>query len=357
MNQLPRVTSDNSNPPDGGSRLTSQTFTEPRVSVLVPVFNAERYLRESLDSVFSQTFQDFELVAIDDGSTDGSRDVLASYRDPRLVVVHNDLNLGVALTLNRGLMLARGAYVARLDADDIAMPERLARQVAFLDNHPDVALVGSFAEAIDPEGTPFRTLTVPLGFDEIIARIFSVNLFIHPSVLFRKSVVQDLGGFRQGALHAEDYDLWLRIIEHHEVANIPEALVRYRIHPGQASQRKLRLQRAAADRCRIEAFARCQRTGRAPARTSVARPGFWQGLRGRPQTVGSDFLDWIGTYRAMGRHDLANALIWPALASAPLSLRLYRELGCALFGPSRIQSAERVFRWYRHRIWSLLGRD
>ena len=337
--------------------MKSHTFTEPRVSVLVPVFNAEPYLQESLNSVFSQTFKDFEIVAIDDGSTDGSRDVLASFRDPRLVVAHNDLNLGVALTLNRGLRLAKGAYVARLDADDIAMPERLARQVAFLDNHPDIALVGSFAEMIDPEGTPFKTQTVPLGFDEIIERIFSVNLFIHPSVMFRKSVVQNLGGFRKEALHAEDYDLWLRIIEHHDVANIPEALIRYRVHPDQASQRKLRLQRAAADRCRIEAFSRCRHTGRAPARISVAQPGFWHGVRGRPQTVGSDFLDWISTYRAMGRHDLANALVWPALASAPLSARLYRELGCALFGESRVQKAERVFRWCRHRMWSLLGRD
>jgi glycosyltransferase involved in cell wall biosynthesis len=334
-----------------------EPYRVPKVTVLVPIFNAEPFLRESLNSVFAQTFRDFELLAIDDGSTDGSHEVLSSFHDSRLRMVNNSANRGLIFTLNRGLELAEGEYVARLDADDIAMPERLDRQVAFLDSRPAIALIGSFAEFIDPEGAPFLIQRVPLTFDDIIRKIFSSNCFVHPSVMFRTSVVRELGGFREEMLHAEDYDLWLRVIERHGVANLPEPLVRYRVHPGQLSQRKLRLQRAIADRCRFEALARCRRTGRVPVGVSAERPTFWDRLRGRALTVGGDHLVWMDTYRAMGRHDLADALIWPALASAPFSRRLHRALAGVLFRAPLVRKLRHAFDCCRRRALSVLRGD
>ncbi len=338
--------------------MSPHTQSMPRVTVLIPVFNAERFLRESVKSVLAQTFAnfDFELLAINDGSTDRSREILSSFSDPRVRIVDNDGNRGLIYTLNHGLELARGEYVARLDADDIAAPDRLAQQAAFLDQHPGVALVGGCAEFIDAEGKVFMTRRVPLTHDEIVARIFSVNCFIHSGVMFRTSVVRTLGGFRPEALHAEDYDLWLRIIERHDVANLPAVLVRYRVHPDQVSQRKLVLQRAAADRSRFAALARCRRADRVPAGVTAAHTYLWQRLRAENPSIGADYLGWMDTYRAMGRDDLADRLIAPAIAAAPLCGRLYRELGRPIIHAPRARAVMKALRWYRSKTWSLFRR-
>ena len=304
---------------------TSTLSIAPKVSVLLPVFNADAFLREAVESILAQSYTNFELLAINDGSTDHSREILASFSDKRLKIIDNDGNQGLVYTLNLGIKLARGVYIARMDADDIALPERLALQIRFLDETPNVVLIGGQAEFIDSNSKSFMLCQLPQTHDEIITKIFSANCFVHPSVMFRANVISNLGGYREEALHAEDYDLWLRIIEHYDVANLAEILVQYRIHPKQISQRKLSLQRIAADQARLSALVRCRLKGRVPSYITTAQTNIWQRLCGKNPSVGADYLDWINIYRAMGRDDLAQQLVPLAIVSAPFSKQLYFE--------------------------------
>jgi glycosyltransferase involved in cell wall biosynthesis len=329
---------------------------KPKVSVLLPIYNAEAFLREAVESILAQTFSDFELLAINDGSTDHSREILTSFSDSRLKIIDNDGNRGLIYTLNRGIEHAKGEFIARMDADDIALPERLALQIRFLDENPNVALVGGQTELIDSYSKSFKLCQLPQTHDEIITKIFTANCFVHPSVLFRANVIRNLGGYREEALHAEDYDLWLRIIEHYDVANLAEILVRYRIHSNQVSLRKLCIQRAIADKVRFAAFERCKLKGRVSTSIIVARISIWQRLWGKVPSAGADYIDWIDTYHLMGRDDLAQQLVLKAIIVAPLCKQLYLEF----FRPITHAHVVRVFlnrlHWYRKKVWLLINR-
>jgi hypothetical protein len=328
----------------------------PKVTILLPVFNAEAYLNESVESILAQTFADFELLAINDGSTDRSEDILASFSDTRLKIINNDGNQGLVYTLNLGINLARGIYIARMDADDIALPERLALQIRFLDETSNVALVGGQAEFIDSNSKSFMLCQLPQTHDEIITKIFSANCFVHPSVMFRANVISNLGGYREEALHAEDYDLWLRIIEHYDVANLGEILVQYRIHPNQVSQRKLRLQRTVADSTRFSALKRCKLKGRVPSWITAANSTSWQRLCGKTPSVGADYCAWIDTYRAMGRNDLVQQLVPLAIATAPLCKKPYLELCHPITHSIFVYTLVKRLLWYRKKAWLLISR-
>lgn len=328
----------------------------PKVTILLPVFNTEAFLRESVESILSQTFTDFEVIAINDGSTDRSKEILMSFSDSRLKIIDNDGNRGLINTLNRGIALAKGTYIARMDADDIASPDRLAQQWLYLNENPSVALLGGFAELIDSNNKSFMLCQVPQSHDEIVSKIFSANCFVHPSVMFRANVVRDLGGYRDEALHAEDYDLWLRIIEHYKVANLPAILVRYRIHPNQVSQRKLGLQRAAADRARFDALARCRLNGRVPSCITAAHSSFWQRLCGKNPSIGADYYSWINIYRAMGRDDVAQKLVPLAIAVAPLCRQLYFELCRPITHSYFVRVLFNRVLWYCKKVWLLISR-
>lgn len=211
------------------SRMEGSTHSaSPGVTVLLPVYNGEAYLREAVDSVLRQTYPDFELLVIDDGSTDGTPDILRSYEDPRLRVVRNEVNQGLARTLNRGLQLARGEYVARQDADDVWEPELLAVQVAFLDRNPDIAMVGCAFREIDQHGTPGRTRTLPCSPDEIHWDLHFHNTFIHSGVTIRREVLLRAGGYNENCAYGEDYELWLRLARTHRLANLKTVLARVR---------------------------------------------------------------------------------------------------------------------------------
>jgi hypothetical protein len=201
----------------------------PRVTVLMTVFNGERHLREAIDSVIGQTFGDFELLVVDDGSTDGTAALLDAVSDPRVRVTRNDENLGLTPSLNRGLALARGALVARHDADDVSEPERLARQVAFLDANPEVALVGAWYRKIDDAGASLGERTLPMDHDRIRLALNFYCPFVHSAAAFRASVVREMGGYDEAFVYAQDYDLWSRLAVAHRVANVGEPLVRYRV--------------------------------------------------------------------------------------------------------------------------------
>jgi len=206
----------------------------PRVTVLMPVYNAERYLRPALESILAQTFGDFEFLIINDGSSDGSRKVIESYTDPRIKLVDNPHNMGLAKTLNQGLSLAAGDLIARQDADDMSYPDRLRQQVEFLDSHPETALVGTQARIIDVEGRPTGLSYYDRCCEHESIRwdLLFGNSFTHTSVMFRRKIVAgEMGGYDESFIYEQDYDLWSRIASRHGVMNIPLTLVDYRIHP------------------------------------------------------------------------------------------------------------------------------
>lgn len=325
---------------------------EIKISVIIPIYNAEHHLYQAIKSVLDQSFEDFEILAINDGSTDTSLNILYSFKDKRLKIINNSNNRGIIYSLNRGIELAKGKYIARMDADDIAKPDRFGLQVDFLENNPNVALVGGCAELIDQDGHIFDGLTVPLSHDEIFQNIFSSNCFIHPSVMLHTSSVRDLGGYNSTAIHAEDYDLWLRIIKKYQVSNLKDSLIQYRIHPSQVSQKKIKQQRKSADTARFKAFEVFQQCHH-DFTPSIVKNSHLDQLTGKDLSIGGDYMEWIETYRKMGRDDLANELLLPALLSAPLSSRLYQQVFIA-FKKSRFIN---TIKWYKNKITSSIKKQ
>ncbi len=212
----------------------------PRVSVVMPVHNGGAYLAPAVESILAQTFADFEFVIVDDGSTDTTPDILRAFaaRDSRIRVTHQG-KAGLVASLNRGVGLARAAYLARMDADDLAFPARFARQVEFLDRHPPVAVVGTAVVRIDDQGREIKRNTVPTSHAEIVEALREYTCFTHPSVMLRAEAVAAVGGYRSAYGPAEDYDLWLRLSERYQLANLAEPLLAYRVFPGQISVRQL----------------------------------------------------------------------------------------------------------------------
>ncbi len=209
-----------------------KTTRHPFVSVLMSVYNDAKYLPGAVDSILGQVFGDFEFVVIDDGSTDGSRAILERYCDPRLVLVRQE-HEGLVRSLNRGLSVASGRYVARQDADDISLPSRLLKQVAFLEAHPDVALVGSAVDLIDDDMRVLRRHVYPTEHLELCSLLDKVvNPLPHSTIMFRRDVVAGLGGYDERFTRAEDYALYLRLVERFSISSIPEVLVclRYRLN-------------------------------------------------------------------------------------------------------------------------------
>ncbi len=233
----------------------------PQISVVMPVRDGARWLGEAIRSIKSQTLRDFELVIIDDGSKDDSARIMeASARsDQRIRVIRQD-RLGLVPALNRGLASSRGRLIARLDADDCAHAERLARQSEYLDRHPEIGLLGTWADQIDEQGSITGALKPAIRPEQLELLLVRTNPFLHSSVMMRNVVLQKVGCYRPAFEGAEDYDLWLRMSEVTKIANLPERLLRYRLHPSsvthRASVRQLfsaRLAQRAAQSRRIDA--------------------------------------------------------------------------------------------------------
>jgi glycosyltransferase involved in cell wall biosynthesis len=204
----------------------------PKVTVLMPVYNGDRYLREAINSILTQTFQDFEFLIINDGSTDSTRELICSYNDPRIRLIDNEHNLGLTRSLNKGLKLAEGEFIARQDGDDVSEPERLAKQIAFLKTHPEVALVGTWYKDIDPQGSLIGKCNLPCNSIEIRWNILFYCPFVHSAVMFHKStIVEQVGFYNEAFSYAQDYDLWWRIARRLPVANINEYLMKLRTNP------------------------------------------------------------------------------------------------------------------------------
>jgi glycosyltransferase involved in cell wall biosynthesis len=222
---------------------------EPTITVLMPVFNGEKYLSPAIDSILDQSYTDFELLIIDDGSTDSSAAICREYRDPRIRLVANERNLGLIATLNRGLDLARGKYIARMDCDDISLPGRFERQFRFMEQNADIGVCGAWFEKIFHGGSE----TVRTPAEDNLIRFFLVfdNAFNHSTVFLRRSVLEEHGlRYDPAYQYAEDYEFWVRCSCYTRLANIPEVLVHYRFHPENTCHRYSVEQNATADRIR-----------------------------------------------------------------------------------------------------------
>ena len=194
------------------------------------VYNGQSYLRETIESILNQTFKDFEFLIIDDGSTDQSATIIHEFRDVRIKYVSNEKNKGLPFSLNRGLELAQGEYIVRMDADDISVPSRLKKEVRFMDTHPEITACGSWIKTIGHDaGYVHKYLTSP---EDIKASLLFNTSMAHPTVILRKSdlLKYNLHYNTNFSYYEEDYDLWVKISQHKKLANIPSVLLFYRLH-------------------------------------------------------------------------------------------------------------------------------
>ena len=219
----------------------------PRITVALSVYNGARHLPAAIASIGAQTFGNFECLIVDDGSTDDSRAIadVAAARDPRFRVLHQ-ANQGLVAALNRIAALARAPLIARMDADDIALPARFAAQIAFLDAHPGVGVLGSGCSTIDESGALTNKDEEIVPTAAIPARLHEGPPLCHPSVIMRRDLLIAVGGYRSAYRHCEDYDLWLRLAERTTLANLPERLLLYRRHASQVSSRHTLVQKYGA---------------------------------------------------------------------------------------------------------------
>lgn len=204
----------------------------PPLSVVLPVYNAARFLPSALDSILSQDFREFECVAINDGSTDQSPSILEDYRrrDARLRIVHQP-NAGLVETLNRGIALSRAPLVARMDADDVCLPGRFKIQMQSFPGRDDLAVLGGQIQLIDEEGQPLRLMDYPADGEELKGLLYKGSPVAHPAVMLRKAAVENVGLYRKAFTHGEDYDLWLRLYEAgYAIENLKTPLIGYRQH-------------------------------------------------------------------------------------------------------------------------------
>jgi glycosyltransferase involved in cell wall biosynthesis len=226
-------------------------FDAPVISVVMSVYNGRKYLCESIDSILNQTWNKFEFIIINDGSNDNTLDMLLEYqtKDGRILIV-NQSNLGLTRSLNRGLNLAASGYIARQDADDISLPERLEKQFRFLEEHPQIAVLGSLGDFFNADGV-LRATKVPMySRDGIKRHLASKNLFMHGSAMMRKSHLAKVGFYREFFRHSQDYDLWLRLSQDFDIAVLPEYLYRYRVTPEAISIARWSVQKKYADLAR-----------------------------------------------------------------------------------------------------------
>lgn len=199
--------------------------TSPIVTVLMPVYNAENYLREAIDSMLVQTLKNFEFLIIDDGSKDTSIAIIESYSDPRIRLVKNDANMGISKTLNRGIEMASCEYIARMDADDVSYPERLRKQYHYMLANPDCALLSTWAKMVDETGEHIRT-------EKYRSRLHYYNLtfecwMYHPTVMYKKSAVMNVGMY--AIPYAEDFELFWQLSRKYKIACLEEVLLDYRV--------------------------------------------------------------------------------------------------------------------------------
>jgi glycosyltransferase involved in cell wall biosynthesis len=307
----------------------TQPTQPPTISVLMSVYNSARYLAEAVDSILNQSFGDFEFLILDDGSQDNSVTILQAYaaQDPRIRLTLRE-NRGITKSLNELIAQARGELVARMDADDIALPERFAQQVAFLQQHPEVICLGGALDWIDANSQHIGHCPMPQSDSELQRQMLGgVSLLHHPTAMLRRSALLQVGGYDETMQTSADLDLWLRLGELGELANLPNTVLQYRLHPGSITHAKQ--SRQAAD-----ALAACQRAWKR------------RGIQGEFLRPPADHLNqqqfwlrcgWDGFLA--GKRDVARRCGLRAIATQPLNLEAWKLLGCAVIKPTPVRAS------------------
>ncbi len=210
----------------------------PTISVIMPAYNAQEYIKEAIESILNQTYSDFEFIIINDGSTDKTEDIILSFNDPRIKYIKNSHNLGIVKSLNRAIDLAKGDYIARMDADDISLPHRLERQHTYMNSNPNVDICGSYMIGF---GDRESIIKYPLTHQEIIVRFLFNNSMAHPTIFAKSRFYQEMK-YEEIYKDAEDYALWVKACQKFKFANIDEVLLKYRMHEKQISFSKYQQQ-------------------------------------------------------------------------------------------------------------------
>jgi glycosyltransferase involved in cell wall biosynthesis len=296
----------------------------PAVSVVAGAYNAQRYLPEMIESILEQTFRDFEFILVDDGSTDRTAQIISEYasKDARIRPIRIPHG-GIVDAANTGLNAARAELIARADSDDVALPQRFERQVRYLAEHPECVCVGSRMLLIEPFGSPMGESVHKLTHEAIDAELLRGSGWAMPQpvAMMRKWAVEKVGGYRNEYLWSEDLDLFLRLSEVGRLANLPEALVKYRNHPGSTNHRRAKLQQELSQKCVIETY---HRRG-----LSVPTDLNMMSGDGRPA---DRYLNWAWAalraqnVRGARRHAFA------ALRLEPFSLHAWKATYCAIRG-------------------------
>jgi len=273
----------------------------PLVTVLMSVHNDRRYLAESVGSILDQSFEDFEFLIIDDGSSDGSAEVLRSIGDSRVRLIANPQNLGLTRSLNVGLNFARGRYIARMDADDIAEPMRLEWQVDAMERQPDLGLLGTGRLLINDAGETINIARPAHGRAAVLWKMLLGNAFAHPTVMLRRDVLERHRlRYDERFVTAQDYEFWVRVLQHAAGDNLPEPLVRYRLRQGISQTRKVE-QLANHDRIASQAIRTIvPEFSTSPAEVMHLR-GRFGGFSVREPNMNPGEPKWIERYAALQR--------------------------------------------------------
>jgi glycosyltransferase involved in cell wall biosynthesis len=300
-------------------------MSEPRVSVLMPVYNAAPYVREAVESILAQTYRQFEFIIVNDGSTDRSSKILKKFaeRDSRIKLI-NQSNGGIVAALNNGLAQCRGELIARMDADDVSMPQRFERQIAYLDAHPEWVCVGSRVLAIDPYGGVLYTSDHQTDHDWIDRELLKGVgwAVVHPVAMMRRKVLLDLGGYRTQFQWAEDMDLFLRMAEVGRLANLPEVLLQYRQHPDSVNRSRQQEQIVV-----ITAVARD-----AHERRGLKMDSGWTYTPMPVLPKHRQLLDWAWKALKEGKVPIARKYALAVWKTSPTNVESWRILYCALRG-------------------------
>ncbi len=297
----------------------------PTVSVLMAVYNGEKYLAEAMDSILSQTFNDFEFIIVDDGSKDASLKMLNDYaaHDQR-IIVHPQQNRGLTASLNSAARMSRGKFLARMDPDDVALPQRFEEQVDYLDAHLDISLLGSRVILIDPYGTEYQRPQHPLVHDEIDAKLLAGEgwAIVHPVAMMRREAFEAVNGYDERYRTSQDFDLWLRMAEHGRLANIEQPLLKYRQHLDSANFAKAEQQRKLKIQIMTEAYAR------------RGLPTFDPGTL-PPPPISDPFESrkrWGWAAIREKNFSAARKHAWANIKSQPSSLQMWKLLFCSMRG-------------------------
>ena len=223
------------------------------VSVILPAYNAEGTIGEAIKSIIDQTYKDWELLVIDDGSTDNTKAVIQSFEDPRIKYIENEGNKKLIYTLNRGLEMATGKYIARMDADDISKPDRFQKQVDFMEGNPECIVCGTFIQMFKDSENIGKPVGI-FGDDAVLKEyLYRDSCFAHPSVMMRTDCIKKTGiHYNTECLHVEDYKFWIDLVPYGSFYNIPEALLRYRVDDNQVSRKFRDIQVRNSNRIRKE---------------------------------------------------------------------------------------------------------